>query len=254
MSKRNNKGQFTKNEQLEQIKDKVAQKFDVIDYIETLPGNVRRNVLFSMVGSINASLIGTASTMARRLSADGIIINELSPFEFETAMAGPDYKNGLEYGRNINAIAQRWRDDLVSLTDQDNAGALSETIDFMIKSPRQLDDRLLKATLEAAGITGVEPDIIKAKHDQMQKQRSERLAAERGQIEWIIDQCLFTEDEPSYSMLSEEQQQAMIEKLLTALNRTRDLAVIGILNKDRRWSFSDLPIISAAIKEVEQHA
>lgn len=262
---RNSKGQFASDtatmssgksmeDQLAELKDKLhADRLDVVEYVAALPGNIRRNVLFSLVGSVNASLIGTAQSMVRRIERDGTSLLELSPYEFEQLMAGPDWMSGTNYARNVNAIAQRWRDDLVALTDQDNAGALGETIDFMIKQPRQLDDVLLRATLEAAGIQGVEPEIIKAKFDTMQQQRAETLAAQRGQIEWVIEQALSTDEEPEFFQLSEEQQHALTDKLAAALERTRDTAVIGVLNRDRRWSFGDLPIISAAIQEVKQH-
>lgn len=227
-------------------------RINVINYVENLPGNVRRQVLFSLVGSANASLIGTAQSMLRRLNSSGVDFKELGPYEFEQLMAGPDWMSGTEYARNVNAIAQRWRDDLVALTDQADAGSLGSTIDFMISSPRQLDEKLLEATLAAAGLE-VPTGIIKAKYDAQQQQRAETLAAQRGHIEWVIDQALSTDDEPEFFKLSEEQQLALLEKLHNALQRTRDTCVIGVLNKDRRWTFGDLPIIAAAIDEVGAH-
>lgn len=232
--------------------------FNAINFISGLPSNIKRNVLFSMVGSLNASLIGTATSMLRRFKANGEDIKELSAAEINHLMLGPDWVDGTRYVRNVNMLAQRWRDDLVALTDMDNAGSLSETIDFMIKSPRKLDDDLLVATLAAAGINDVPTDIIKAKHEQMQRERSEQLAAQRGEIEWLIEQGFTPDldedgdyDEPKWEMLSEEQRDSLNNKLLDALKRTRDTAVLGVLQRDRRWSFGDLPILQAAIAEVE---
>jgi hypothetical protein len=227
--------------------------FNLIEFVDALPSNVKQQVLFSLVGSVNASLIGTAQSIVRRLTVDGHDLNDIGPFEVEQLLQGPDLVNGTSYARNVNALAQHWRDNLVALTDQSDAGSLGGTIDFMISSPRQLDERLLEATLAAAGLQGVEPGLIKAKHDVLQKQRSERLAQQRGHIEWIIEQALSPDDEPEFCSLSDEQQLALIEKLATALERTRDSAVIGVLNRDRRWTFGDLPIIAAAINEVKQH-
>jgi hypothetical protein len=281
---RNSKGRFETNavdcrtdkrdmsEQLAELHEKLhADRLDVVEYVNNLPGNIRRQVLFSLVGSLNASLIGTAQTMIRRIEKDQeTTILDLSPGELEHLMTGPDWVEGTSYARNVNAIAQMWRDDLVALTDQPHAGSLSETIEFMVRSPRQLDDALLKATLEAAGIADVPTTMLKAKYNIQQAQRSDQLAQQRGHIEWIIDQALNPEHsrvsanmfdliegeytEPNFFNLSEDQQEAMTSKLANALERTRDTAILGVLNRDRRWSFGDLPIIQAAIAEVKQHA
>ena len=280
---RNSKGQFESpavdcrsdkrdmSEQLEELKNKLhADRLDVVEYVNNLPGNIRRQVLFSLVGSLNASLIGTAQTMIRRIEKDQeTTILDLSPSELEHLMTGPDWVEGTSYARNVNAIAQMWRDDLVALSDQPHAGALSETIEFMIRSPRQLDDALLKATLEAAGIADVPTTMLKARYNQQQAQRADQLSQQRGHIEWIIDQALNPEHsrvsanmydlvegeytEPNFFALSEDQQQAMTDKLASALERTRDTAILGVLNRDRRWSFGDLPILQASIAEVKQH-
>ena len=280
---RNSKGQFESPavdcrsdkrdlaDQLEELKGKLhADRLDVVEYVNNLPGNIRRQVLFSLVGSLNASLIGTAQTMIRRIEKDEeTTILDLSPSEHEHLMSGPDWVEGTSYARNVNAIAQMWRDDLVALSDQPHAGSLSETIAFMIKSPRQLDDALLKATLEAAGIADVPTTMLKARYNQQQAQRADQLSQQRGHIEWIIDQALNPEHsrvsanmydlvegeytEPNFFALSEDQQQAMTDKLASALERTRDTAILGVLNRDRRWSFGDLPILQASIAEVKQH-
>ena len=283
MTNRNSKGQFETpaidcrtdkrdmSEQLAELKNKLhADRLDIVEYVNELPGNIRRQVLFSLVGSLNASLIGTAQAMIRRIEKDKeTTILDLSPNELEHFMTGPDWTEGTSYARNVNAIAQAWRDDLIALTDQPDAGSLHSTIEFMVKSPRQLDDELLKATLEAAGIKDVPTTMLKAKYNLQQAQRSDQLSQQRGHIEWIIDQALNPEHsrvsanmfdliegeytEPNFFALSEDQQEAMTSKLANALERTRDTAILGVLNRDRRWSFGDLPIIQAAIAEVKQH-
>jgi hypothetical protein len=309
--------------------------FNLIEFVDALPGNVKQQVLFSLVGSVNASLIGTAQSIIRRLTADGHDMQDVGPYEVEQLLLGPDLQNGTEYARNVNAIGQRWRDQLVSLTDKEDAGSLAGTIDFMVSSPRKVDEKLLSATLKAAGLVTYtsadkqeeiaevldkhlpywvrrnaslprilvengwtmeqalaaarralaqdsaspafvmvelnkegetalaavlckQPDdsltsVIAVKQGQLAQARSERLAQQRGAIEWLIDQALAPDGDPDFNALSDEQQLALTEKLASALERTRDSAVIGVLNRDRRWTFGDLPIIAAAINEVKQH-
>ncbi len=40
----------------------MSKEFDVVEYVGELPPAIRRNVLFSLVGSLNASLITKSST------------------------------------------------------------------------------------------------------------------------------------------------------------------------------------------------
>jgi len=235
--------------------------FNAADYIEGLPSNIRQQVLFSIVGSLNSSLVGIAQGIARRIQANDTPVLDLDPFEIKTMLAGMDNRDGTEQARKINALAQHWRDDLIALTDKPSNGSLGNTIDFMINQPRQLDEDLAKAALKAAGLPDVPTALIKVRFDDQQKKKSEALAAQRGEIEWIIEQGLCDQDDDGYlleagnvfSNLDENLQQRISEKLVSALERTRDTAVVAVLNRDKRWSFGDLPVIGAAIAEVKQH-
>lgn len=229
------------------------------DFVDRLPSNIRQQVLFSLVGSINSSLIGTAQSIVRRLENDGVDIKELSPFEVGEMLTAPDLVDTTTDARGLNALAQHWRDDLQALTDQPDAGELGATIDFMIKSPRKVDENLLGAVLEAAGLSDIPTGLIVAKYDAQQQQRSELLARQRGAIEWLIEQGLHEYGDDGYmldagdtfSNLNEGIQERLAEKLQSALQRCRDRAVIAVLNGDRRWTFGDLPVIASYIKELE---
>jgi len=237
----------------------MSNVFNAANYVEGLPSNIRTQVLYSLVGSLNASLISSAQMMIRKLKLDVEDFRELGPYEVKTMLAGMDMRDGTEAARNVHVLAQHWRDDLIALTDREEAGGLASTIDFMIASPRKVDDDLLTATLAAAGLVDVPVALIKAKYDDQQRQRSEQLAANRGEIEWLIEQALSDHDDDGYlcdagsvfSNMDENIQQRLSEKLLTALERTRDSAVLGVLNRDRRWTFGDLPVIAGCINEVK---
>ncbi len=249
----------------------MSNTFNAANYVDQLPSNIRTQVLYSLVGSLNASLISSAQSMIRRIEVAaptslsgyemgaGVKVSELSPYEVKTLLAGMDNQDGTAAARNVNVLAQHWRDDLIGLTDRAEAGSLSGTLDFMIASPRKVDDDLLAATLAAAGLVDAPVAVIKARYDEQQRQRAEQLAAKRGEIEWLIEQALSDHDDDGYmtdagavfSNMDENIQERIGEKLLAALERTRDTAVVAVLNRDRRWSFGDLPVIGAAIAEVK---
>jgi hypothetical protein len=232
-------------------------------FIDELPRNIRQQVLFSVVGSINSSLIGTAQTVLRTLERTTGLddIKEVSAFEVREMLRGPDLIDTTLDARHLNALAQHWRDDLQNLTDQPEAGELGSTIDFMIKSPRKVDENMLVAILEAAGLKDVPVGIIAAKYDAQQEARSSMLAKQRGEIEWLIEQGFSSDDIDAgsplfeshtvFDNLSETVQERLTEKLQAALQRTRDSAVIGVLNRDKRWTLGDLPVIASYIKELE---
>ena len=245
------------------------------DIINTLPEQAKRSVLFSLVGSLNASIVGAAASIASKLSADGYDFRELEVREVELLLADIDSERGntatamLDVRRTVR-VAQTLRDQLIAVSNNDEDGALSGTLDFMTKpSKRKLDAELLKTVLEAAGITGVDPAHFQAMQSMSDAQRAERLASQRGAIEWLIER-VFTgrgydshneiDGTPEYvdesnddqiEALSTEQQERLHGKLVQALNKARDNTVLGVLNRDRRYTMGDLPLISAAIKDAE---
>lgn len=251
--------------------------------INTLPEQAKRSVLYSLVGSINSSLVGTGASVVARLTNDDYDIRELSPQDVEQLLKELDSRDDLITNvRRLARVGATLRDQLIELTNDDEQGTISGTLDFMTRSdnPRGLDADLLSKTLEAAGITDVDTSHIESLHKMNQIQRAERLAAQRGNIEWIIDQVFVPpttteviressapEDEEDgvsrvyarevhhdidveLEELSEEMRERLIEKAVSALERARDNAILGVLNRDRRFSFSDLPLISGAIEEM----
>lgn len=248
--------------------------------INTLPDQAKRSVLYSLVGSINASLIGTAASVVTRLERDDYDVKELSVGDVTQLLGEADSRDDLlTNARRLARVGTTLRDQLIEVTNDDGQGSISGSLDFMTRvgNTRALDGDLLARTLIAAGITDVDPKHIEAMHKVNQVQRAERLAAQRGKIEWIIDQEFVppTLDEVHYEKeeredgttynrpvttsydvdvqleeLPEEMRERLLEKLAAALERARDAAVLGVMNRDRRYTFGDLSLISGAIIEV----
>ena len=247
--------------------------------IDTLPDQAKRSVLYSLVGSINASLIGTAASVVTRLERDGYNVKELSVQDAEQLLSEADSRADLlNNARRLARVGTTLRDQLIEATNDDDQGNISGSLDYMTKAgnTRALDGDLLMRTLEAAGIKDVDPKHIEAMHKVNQIQRAERLAQQRGSIEWVIDQVFVPptaseihyekeerEDGTTFNRpittdydvdvqledLPEEMRERLIEKLSAALNRARDATVLGVMNRDTRYSFGDLSLIAGAIVE-----
>ena len=247
--------------------------------INTLPDQAKRSVLYSLVGSINASLIGTAASVVTRLERDDYDVKELSVGDVTQLLGEADSRDDLlTNARRLARVGTTLRDQLIEVTNDDGQGSISGSLDFMTRvgNTRALDGDLLARTLIAAGITDVDPKHIEAMHKVNQVQRAERLAQQRGEIEWVIDQVFVppTLDEVHYEAeeredgttfnrpvttsydvdiqleeLPEEMRERLLEKLSAALERARDAAVLGVMNRDRRYTFGDLSLISGAIIE-----
>ena len=255
--------------------------------INTLPEQAKRTVLYSLVGSINASLIGTAASVVTRLERDDYNVKELTVCDVTQLLGEADSRDDLlNNARRLARVGTTLRDQLVDASSSDSVvrtpdytvGSISGSLDFMTKAgnTRALDGDLLIRTLEAAGIKDIDPKHIEAMHKVNQVQRAERLAQQRGEIEWVIDQVFVppTLDEVHYEAeeredgstfnrpvttsydvdiqleeLPEEMRERLLEKLSAALERARDAAVLGVMNRDRRYTFGDLSLISGAIIE-----
>ena len=240
--------------------------------IANLPDQAKRSVLFSLVGSLNASIVGQASSVASRLARDDQDFRDLEPRDVVHMMNDiDDSQSALLTARRTLRVRHALHAQLVEVSNKEEDGALSSTIDFMTNPPkgRKIDTEMLKAALEAAGLAAVDPKHFEALQKMNDVQRAERLAAQRGAIEWIIEHVFdgrgydtyderdgtpkFVDesDNDELSALPEEQQQRLQEKMLSALNKARDNTVLGVLNRDRRYTFGNLPLIAAAIRECE---
>lgn len=250
--------------------------------LETLPEQAKRSVLYSLVGSINASLVSTAQSVVSRLERDDYTVLELTPQDVETLLSEADERTELlTNARRLARVGMTLRDALVYVANDGRQGAISATLDYMTRpdNTRKLDENLLLRTMAAAGITMNEDDIksINALNTLNQVRRAENIAKQRGSIEWIIDQVFVppTTTETMYEdqehedgtmfgvpvetlhdvdvqleELPEDVRERLFAKVLVALNKARDVAILGVMQSDRRYSFADLPLIAAAIADV----
>jgi hypothetical protein len=245
----------------------VTQAQQVID---GLPDQAKRDVLFALVGSLNASIVGTASSVASRVERSDLDMHSMEPRDIELLMAEGDDRNDLLTSvRIVVRVAQNLRDQLLVVSNDDTAGSLLGTVDFMTRpntNPRKLDTELLSACLEAANIGGIDVSHFEAMDAISNAQRSSRLAGQRGMIEWLIEHVFTSHGHTGFDeynnpieiddserntieSIAPQQRERVYEKLVAALTRTRDNTILGVLHRDTRYSFSDIPLIAAAIND-----
>jgi hypothetical protein len=255
--------------------------------IDTLPDQAKRSVLFSLLGSINASLVGTASSAVSRLQRDGYDIRDLSTQDVERLLSEADARDDMMHNvKRLARVGQSLRDQLIELTNDDSQGSIAGTIKFMsVPTTRKVntDLELLGELFALAGVTDIDTTAFAAMREvrtqQRDIQRAERLAAQAGEIEWMIDMVFVppSTDETHYEdeeradgstfsraivtrhdvdvqleELSEETRERLIDKMNVALKRALDDGIMGVLDRDRRYTMSDVAVIAGAIKTINE--
>jgi hypothetical protein len=245
--------------------------------IDQLPAQAKRSVLFTLVGSINASLVGAAASMASKLERDGYDFKELEPRDITTLFKGSDEQSPLLDTRRLARVGSNLREQLIELSfdplsnkpRDDTQGDINKTIDFMTSGKaRAIDMTAFDLLVEAGYIKGVDPRQIAAANEANARQRGERLAAQRGAVEYIIEHVLTVNgyddvngDGPAYvsdtssdtiECLNKDMQARLHDKLLSACVKSKDNTILALLNHDQRVSFGDLPSIDAAIDDATQ--
>lgn len=236
--------------------------------IDSLPEQAKRDVLFALVGSLNASIIGTASSVASRLERGDTPVHELEVRDVETMLSDDDV---LPRTRRMMRVASNLRDQLLAVSNDDAAGALYGTLDFMTspnRSARKLDTDLFNAVMESAGLKGMDINHFQALSNLNDAQRAERLASQRGVIEWLLDNVLssyshsdiddkgrpITVDDSEDNMieyLHAEAKDRLFQKIVKSLERSRDNTIVAVLNRDTRYTLSDIPLIAGALEDAK---
>lgn len=116
---------------------------NAVSFVSNLPANIRTSVLYSVVGSLNASLVGSARAMVQQLESAGYVVKdsnrdaqvpgeydlkELSPSDVEALFGGPatgPTESALVTMRTLNTIVDHWRDDLQGLVEAQRSSRAS---------------------------------------------------------------------------------------------------------------------------------
>lgn len=242
--------------------------------IDTAPEQVKRSLLASLVGSLNASIVGTASVVAGMIERDeSIEPNAVEPRDVILMMRGADESD--ETLTNVRAtvrVAQNLRDQLLSITEDDSRGTIMSMLDFMsTASNRKVDTTDPSVMYIMARYKLSEADMLLAEAAQNadDAQRASRLAERRGMIEWLIEHVFTSNSHMTFDKrgdpleindnetntiedLPPAQMERLYAKMVQSLNAQRDATIRGVMFKDRRYSISDLAMLDASINDAQE--
>ena len=230
--------------------------------INALPDQSRRMVLYSLVGSLNSTIINTAASLAARIGKD-TDFKELSARDVEQYMNEPDWRMDtlLDTRRALNVV-NNLRDQLVELANDDDICSMREAISYRSRPApvRNVDRKRLKETLIATRIVkaDVKDDeveryaIASMNQQKLDNERSaERIAGMAGAIEWIIDH-VFTnperglEEPDNIEDLPRALQANLFDTIRNKIDAERIAAVTDLTNARRtpRYSIADATLLA----------
>jgi hypothetical protein len=220
--------------------------FDLPETINNMPLAIRREALFAVVGSINATLINAADSVVRNMIRDGYDFKDISVAEFDKLLAGPDGDNALlEENRALSTLGDTLRGMLRMATETpgvetaqeiDRAGSIYGTLKMMTGTQRKRMVNVGAADmLKALDIELSEEQIelaVKQQHSLDQAMADAR-STRRGEIEFVLDKVFHnanaTEDDDCWNDLSAQRKEMLTAKMFSALNAAQNKAVQNVL-------------------------
>lgn len=227
------------------------RSFNLQDVVSDLYPGVRRQVLFSLVGSLNATIIGAADSIALHLEREGYDLKELSTEEIDLLTrgpeTGPEHADGLIHEqRLLVALAEVWRTELRDLSENvlaevppeaERVGSLYGTLAMM--TGKQRARRVAAGAVEALRELDIQltPEQVAAAQANLQsldQARADARAARRGAIEFIVehvfyDGCAGGHDGEYFDSLPVERREALVGKFFQALNNALNTAQQNVL-------------------------
>lgn len=235
--------------------------------IANMPLNIRKTVLLSLVGSLNAQLVGAADQVAQRCVLDGYELKDLEPRDVDTLLQAVDFQgNTTRYQLvQLQQLRDEWKAMLQSAADDDSLGEIAGTIEMMLGKQRlRAVDPAARKLLESVGVKLSDEDIEakrQARRDADQLRANER-AERRGFIEWALEHCFSVTDDSDdaldgdadhFSALSTEMQETLVNKTCAALNKGVGTATNNVLSgivNPNALGLADIALMNAEIAEI----
>ena len=231
--------------------------------INNMPLNIRKTVLLSLVGSLNATLVGAADLVAQRCVADGYELRDLDPRDIDILLDAVDFQgNTTRYQLvQLQQLRDEWKASLQSAADDDSLGEIAGTIEMMVGKQRlrAVNPNAVKA-LASVGVEISADDLEAtraARRDADQLRANER-AERRGFIEWALEHCFSVTDDENdggehFGDLSTEMQEQLVNKACAALNKAVTTAtqnvLMGTVNPNA-LGLADITLLKAEIAEI----
>jgi hypothetical protein len=230
--------------------------------INGLPDQSRRMVLYAVVGALNSHIINNAQSLVARLSRDDVDFKEYTLEQCIHMMEEPDWRyDTLLNVRRVMSVAEGLRDQLVELTNNDEAGSITDAIDYRTRPApvRAINFNVFKQTLIASRIIkkdapdALVEDMIKATAERQAQENhrsAERTAGMRGGIEWVIDHVFNPdtgfEQPDNIEDLHKELRAQIYDTIRARIDSERLTAVSEIIQNRRtpRYTLADATILA----------
>ena len=227
--------------------------------INALPTQAKNSVLYSLVGSLNASILFGSQAIVKSCEQQGEDLHEeictgYPKTRHDAAMrkeAGGATDTFLDLCA-ANALRVELHDMLrAERNTTDDVLPLHGTMKFMTQSVRELPAAQLEDLVKALNIEGLTVDSIKTVYKADAEARRAELVGMSSRVMNVAESipCPIGYEEDHFSHLSVIRQHNLWLKMEAALNKARNNVVLGILQR-RAVDMGDIPLITDALKEV----
>jgi len=218
-------------------------KFNLHTAIADLYPNVRKSILFTMVGSLNATIVSAADKLAERLEQDGYDFRELTKSDYRALCLGADDVDGLAGIRADVKVANEWRELLRNLDTRDDpeddevnrAGSWYATLNLMSGAQGTRPAKAgARAVLKELGIIVSEADVANARREQQMKDQSRANArAKRKSASIAIYETVFNvgdnSDTEYFSELPVERREQLTSRFFSAMGACMTKATQNVI-------------------------
>lgn len=226
------------------------------EIVKSLYPNIRRQVLLSLVGSANATIVNAADSTVRRLMEAGHEFKELSVADVEQLLSAPDFQtadDALREVRKLYKVRTEWADLLAQDTGDDTIGSMDGTLELLTgkQKARPISPQAVEL-LKTVGIEVSEDDVKAAAAERQANDQfwADQRAERRGAIEWFIDRMIASVDDEGdtehYSQLNIEHKERLMQKFVTALNKGITTATRNVLTGRagaQDLGLADIPVL-----------
>lgn len=229
--------------------------FNLKDLIGDLPEQARRTALYSLVGSLNARVIGACSRVVQYIEREGHdvhteIVNDFAKTREDASLraaSGTGHNTWLEL-LDVVALRNELRTWLTGVVNDDAVLPYSATMSFMTSGDVRKPP---KEVVEALAIAiGLDADTINSIYTMDAARQRSEMAAKSDSIMQVVF-ALPEREEDTFDLLSSTTQIALANKLSSALNKARNDVVVGMLNRRSTAVMGDIPLINAAMAEID---
>lgn len=205
------------------------KSFNLTEELKSLPLNIRRKVMFNMVGSANAKIFNSADRISERLLSEYEVdvIKMLTHPELVALTSTVDDQDSLATAKTIYGIAADWRNTLQTDSEKETEGTLAGTMTFMVGKQRMKStSEEGVAKLAALGIKRSPAERLATLRKDLEAANAaaQRKAARLGCTEFIIDRVI-ANNGGAYEELDDHAKEVFCEKYLEALGKARVNAI-----------------------------